>query len=201
MSVPFIPRAPMPPTKLFKAMSGERFMYILYFQEPGKAERELEADARRSMRMILYSASGSLPADHKWNFELPKSAGFLTGMTDPPRLPAWLGEDDLSVYATEFARTGFRGGLNWYRNFDRNWELTAPWQGAKVTIPSYFVGGLQDLVVTGPGGTGEGPLVKALPGFVSDLRGKALIPGAGHWNQQEKPAETNAALLGFLKQL
>ncbi len=201
MSVPFVPRTPMAPTKLFEAMAGDRFMYILYFQEPGKAERELEADARRSLRTILYSGSGSVPADHAWNFQLPKSAGFLTGMTDPEHLPAWLSEEDLSVYAGEFGRTGFRGGLNWYRNFDRNWELMAPWQGAKVTVPSFFIGGLRDMVVTGPGGSGEGPMVKALPSFVSDLRGKVLIPGAGHWNQQEAPAETNAALLDFLKQL
>jgi pimeloyl-ACP methyl ester carboxylesterase len=201
MSVPFVPRAPMPPTRLMKVMAGERFMYILYFQEPGKAEAELEADTERSLRMILYSASGSVPSDHAWNFELPKNAGFLTGMTDPPELPAWLTPDDLSVYADEFARTGFRGGLNWYRNFDRNWELTAAWQDAKVTIPSAFVGGLRDMVVTGPGGTEEGPMVKALPSYVTDLRSKTLIAGAGHWNQQEKPAETNAALLEFLKQL
>ena len=200
MSVPALPRLPMSPLALMKAAAGERFMYILYFQEPGKAERELEADARRTMRMMLYSASGSLPADHKWNFELPKTAGFLTGMVDPPKLPDWLSEADLDYYASEFTRTGFRGGLNWYRNFDRNWELMAPWQGAKVTIPALFVGGLRDMVVTG-GGEGEGPMVKAMTGFVTDLRGKVLIPGAGHWNQQEAPAETNAALLDFLKQI
>lgn len=201
MSVPFVPRAPMPPTKLMKAMAGERFLYILYFQEPGKAERELDADARRTMRMMLYSASGSLPPDHAWNFDLPKTAGFLTGMVEPKTLPAWLTEADLDVYATEFGRTGFRGGLNWYRNFDRNWELSAPWQNAKVRIPALFVGGRKDLVVTGPGGTGESPMVKALPAFVPDLRGKVLIPGAGHWNQQEAPAETNAALVEFLTKL
>jgi pimeloyl-ACP methyl ester carboxylesterase len=200
MSVPALPRMPMPPITLMKAAAGDRFLYILYFQEPGKAERELDADARRTLRMMLYSASGSLPPDHQWNFELPKTAGFLTGMVDPAQLPAWLSEHDLTVYADELARTGFRGGLNWYRNFDRNWELTAPWQGATIAVPALFIGGLKDMVVTGPGGEGEGPMVKAMTGFVTDLRDKVLIPGAGHWNQQEKPAETNAALLVFLKQ-
>lgn len=201
MSVPFLPRAPMPPTKLMKAMAGERFLYVLYFQEPGKAERELEADPRRTLRMMLYSASGSLPPEHRWNFDLPKTAGFLTGMVEPERLPAWLSEEDLAYYAGEFARTGFRGGLHWYRNFDRNWELMAPWQNAKVRVPALFVGGLRDLVVTGPEGKEESPMVKMMPAFVPDLRAKVLIPGAGHWNQQEAPAETNAALLDFLGKL
>lgn len=201
MSVPFTPRPPAPTTRLLKAIAGDRFMYMLYFQEPGKAERELDADPRRTLRMLLYSASGSVPADHAWNFDLPKTADFLTGMVDPERLPAWLSEEDLAVYASEFARTGFRGGLNWYRNLDRNWELGAPWHGAKVLVPAAFIGGLRDVVVTGPGGAGEGRMVKAMPTFVPDLRAKVLLPGVGHWNQQEAPAETNAALLAFLKGL
>ena len=201
MSVPFTPRPPAPTTRLLKAIAGDRFMYMLYFQEPGKAERELEADPRRTLRMLLYSASGSVPEDRAWKFDLPKTAGFLDAMVDPDRLPAWLSEADLSVYTGEFARTGFRGGLNWYRNLDRNWELGAPWHGAKVRVPAAFIGGLRDVVVTGPGGTGEGRMVKAMPTFVPDLRAKVLLPGVGHWNQQEAPDETNAALLGFLKGL
>jgi epoxide hydrolase A/B len=198
MSVPYLPRGPMPPTQLFKAAAGDRFMYVLYFQEPGKAERELDADPRRTLRMLLYSASGSPPRGQGWRMDVPKTGRFLDGMSDPERLPDWLSEADLDFYAAEFARRGFRGGLNWYRNFDRNWELMAPWAGAKVTVPSFFVGGLRDGVVTGPGGEGEGPLVKMLPAFCTDLRGKVLIPGAGHWNQQEAPEETTRALLDFL---
>ncbi len=197
MSVPFFPRLPMSPLTMFKAAAGENFMYILYFQEPGKAERELEADPKRTMRMLLYSASGSMPRE-KWRRNVPKTAGFLDAMNEPEKLPAWLSEADLDFYAGEFARAGFRGGLNWYRNFDRNWELLAPWADAKVTIPSYFVGGLKDAVVTGPEGTGPGPGVQMLPTFCTDLRGTALLPDAGHWNQQEDPRGTNRALLEFL---
>jgi pimeloyl-ACP methyl ester carboxylesterase len=123
---------------------------------------------------------------------------FTDAMVDPEKLPGWLSEADLEVYVAEFERTGFRGGLNWYRNFDRNWELLAPFADAKVRVPALFVGGLRDLVVTGPGGKGESPAVAMLGIFCEDLRGKVLIEGAGHWNQQEKPEETNAALLGFL---
>jgi pimeloyl-ACP methyl ester carboxylesterase len=200
MSVPFFPRLPMSPLTMFKAAAGDNFMYILYFQEPGKAERELEADPKRTMRMLLYSASGSMPREN-WRRNVPKTAGFLDAMNEPEKLPAWLNEADLDFYAGEFARAGFRGGLNWYRNFDRNWELLAPWADAKVTIPSYFVGGLKDAVVTGPDGTGPGPGVQMLPMFCSDLRGTALLPDAGHWNQQEDPGGTNRALLEFLRGL
>jgi epoxide hydrolase A/B len=200
MSVPFFPRLPMSPLTMFKAAAGENFMYILYFQEPGKAERELEADPKRTMRMLLYSASGSMPRE-KWRREVPKTAGFLDAMNEPEKLPAWLSESDLEFYAGEFARAGFRGGLNWYRNFERNWELLAPWADAKVTIPAYFIGGLKDAVVTGPEGSGPGPGVQMLPMFCSDLRGTALLPDAGHWNQQEDPRGTNRALLEFLSGL
>jgi pimeloyl-ACP methyl ester carboxylesterase len=199
MSVPFLPRMPVRPLAMLKAMAGDRFLYILYFQEPGKAEAELDLRAREMMRGMLYTASGSIdPSQFRKMVELPKTAGFLDGLVQPEKLPAWLGEDDLEVYVAEFERTGFRGGLNWYRNFDRNWELLAPFADRRITVPALFVGGLRDAVVTGPEFAGEGPAVKMLGSFCDDLRGKVLIEGAGHWNQQEAPEATNAALLGFL---
>lgn len=198
MSVPFLPRFPMKPTQLMKAMAGERFMYILYFQEPGVAEAELDPHAREMMRKMLYTASGSLAAGESWKFDLPKRAKFMDGMIDPATLPAWLTEADLDHYASEFERTGFRGGLNWYRNFDRNWELLAPFADLRVRVPALFIGGLRDPVVMGPDLTTESPTVGLMPSYCDDFRGKVLIEGAGHWNQQEKPEETNAALLAFL---
>jgi pimeloyl-ACP methyl ester carboxylesterase len=200
MSVPFTQRLPMKPLEMMKMMAGDRFFYVLYFQEPGKAERELDPQARLLMRKMLYSISGDAKGEDAYTGDLPKSAKFMDGMVDPEKLPAWLSEDDLDVYVGEFERTGFRGGLNWYRNFDRNWELLAPWQGAKIPVPALFIGGLADPVVT-MGGEGEGPAVAALGTSCADLRGKTLIEGAGHWNQQERPDETNAALLAFLAEL
>jgi pimeloyl-ACP methyl ester carboxylesterase len=199
MSVPFLPRLPIRPLAMMKAMAGERFFYILYFQEPGKAEAELDPRARETMRGMLYTASGSIePAKLRRAAELPKSAKFLDAMTQPEKLPDWLREEDLEVYVAEFERTGFRGGLNWYRNFDRNWELLAPFADRRITVPALFVGGLRDAVVTGPELAGEGPAVKMLGSFCDDLRAKVLIEGAGHWNQQEAPEQTNTALLEFL---
>jgi pimeloyl-ACP methyl ester carboxylesterase len=199
MSVPFLPRLPVRPTAMMKAMAGDRFLYVLYFQEPGRAEAELDPRAHEMMRGILFTVSGSAdPAHLRKMMELPKSARFLDGMAQPETLPDWLSEEDLAVYVDEFERTGFRGGLNWYRNFDRNWELLAPFADLRITVPALFVGGLRDAVVSGPELAGESPGVKMLPSFCDDLRGKVLIEGAGHWNQQEAPAETNAALLEFL---
>ena len=202
MSVPFLPRLPVKPTAMMKAMAGDRFLYILYFQEPGKAEAELDSRAREMMRGMLFTVSGDVDlAQFKKMMELPKTAGFLDGLTQPEKLPAWLTEEDFEVYASTFERTGFRGGLNWYRNFDRNWELLAAFADRRITVPALFIGGLRDAVVTGPELAGESPAVQMLGSFCDDLRGKVLIEGAGHWNQQEAPEATNAALLEFLASL
>jgi pimeloyl-ACP methyl ester carboxylesterase len=199
MSVPFLPRVPVKPTAMMKALAGDRFLYILYFQEPGKAEAELDPRAREMMRGMLFTASGSIDASRfRKLVDLPKAAKFLDAMVQPETLPAWLREEDLEVYVAEFERTGFRGGLNWYRNFDRNWELLAPFADLRIKVPALFVGGLRDAVVTGPEFAGESPTVQMLGSFCDDLRGKVLLEGVGHWNQQEAPEQTNAALLGFL---
>jgi pimeloyl-ACP methyl ester carboxylesterase len=111
-------------------------------------------------------------------------------------LPDWLSETDLAFFVDTFRRTGFRGGLNWYRNIDRNWELTAPWQDAQIHQPSLFIAGAQDSVITGLiGAKRVADLERVLP----NLKGKLIIDGAGHWIQQERPEEVNAALVAFLK--
>ena len=130
--------------------------YQLYFQAPGVAEAELERDPRETIRRLLYSGSGDVPrkSDNTLGDQapgmVPRTGGFLTRTIDPPTLPTWLTEADIDVFAGEFARTGFRGGLNWYRNIDRNWELLAPFAGAKVTVPALYIAGDRDLVVQFP---------------------------------------------------
>ena len=113
-------------------------------------------------------------------------------------LPQWLTESDIDFYAGEFAGTGFRGGLNWYRNIDRNWELLAPFAGARVTVPALFIAGDQDLVIRFPG---MNQLIANLTMFVPQLRGTMMLPGCGHWTQQECPAEVNDAIIRFLRDL
>ncbi len=120
MSVPFSQRGPMPPTQLFKQIFRDRFFYILYFQEPGVAEAELEADVRTFLRLFMHNASADGPQESLMPNK-KRDAKFLDGMEDPDELPSWLTSDDLDFYVGEFERTGLRGGLNRYRNMDRDW--------------------------------------------------------------------------------
>jgi pimeloyl-ACP methyl ester carboxylesterase len=123
--------------------------------------------------------------------------GFSALWPAPETLPAWLTEEDVQTYAREFAETGLRGPLNWYRNIDRSWALTAPWAGARITPPALFLGGDRDPVVAWFGDQLDAVLGLAL----ADLRESRLLAGAGHWLQQERPAEVNAALLDFASKL
>jgi pimeloyl-ACP methyl ester carboxylesterase len=178
--------------------------YQLYFQEPGVAEAELERDPRDTIRRLAWWGSGAprsapiVPGAGGDIAMVPRAGGFLSGRAAPATLPAWISESDIDVYAGEFARTGFRGGLNWYRNIDRNWELLAPWSGAKVSVPALYVTGDRDLVLAF---RGMDQLLPALKQFVPDLRQTLVLPGCGHWTQQERPAEVNTAMLRFLEQL
>jgi len=126
-----------------------------------------------------------------------RAGGFL-GSVEAPPLPPWLTETDIDYFAGEFARTGFRGGLNWYRNIDRNWELLAPYAGALVTVPALYVAGDRDLVVAF---RGMNRLIRNLKKFVPALRQTIMLSGCGHWTQQERPREVNAAMVEFLKGL
>jgi pimeloyl-ACP methyl ester carboxylesterase len=181
--------------------TADAVFYQLYFQEPGVAEAELEADPRDSIRRVLHWGSGEArdpaagPVDPADIGMVPRGGGLVRGRPAPPGLAAWLTEADLDLYAGEFARTGFRGGLNWYRNIDRNWELLAPWAGARVTVPALYVAGDRDLVLAF---RGMDQLLPALPKLVPGLRRTLILPGCGHWTQQERPGEVNAALLEFL---
>jgi len=165
---------------------------------------ELDRDPRAAIRSILVGASGDGvgAAERKIGGGgvgmVPRAGGFLSGRPGPATLPAWLGESDVDFYAGEFARAGFRGGLNWYRNIDRNWELLAPWAGGVVTVPALYVAGDRDLVLAF---RGMDQLVPALTKFAPLLRRTIILPGCGHWTQQERRAEVNAAMLEFLGSL
>ncbi|PSJ60493.1 alpha/beta fold hydrolase [Kumtagia ephedrae] len=197
LSVPFRPRANARPTSLMPRTADSQF-YQLYFQEPGVAEAELERDPRATVRTMLYAVSGEGTGAGAGISMVPRSAGILQGVEAPAMLPHWLGESDIDVYAGEFERTGFAGGLNWYRNIDRNWELMAPFAGARVNVPALYMAGDRDLVVAFPG---MDRLLANLKLFVPQLRETLMLPGCGHWTQQERPDEVNAAIIGFLRSL
>jgi len=193
LSVPYMPRAPMPPIQLMKLRFADNFFYILYFQEPGLAEAELEADVRRSMRLLLHNISGDAPHD-LWLAQKPKDAGLLDGMGEPEQLPSWLTEADLDYFTGEFERTGFRGGLNRYRNMDRDWEELPQLADAKVQQPALFIAGDRDGVLTFTS-------IDAMKANVPNLRRALMLSGCGHWTQQERPADVSAALIEFLREL
>ncbi|MDE3094975.1 MAG: alpha/beta hydrolase [Chloroflexota bacterium] len=194
LSVPYMGRGPLPPLQMMRQVFANQFFYIIYFQTPGVAEAELEADVRRSLRLFLYTASGDLEETDGNFWQKPPDAKFLDGLPEPKRLPPWLTEADLDYFAAEFERTGFRGPLNWYRNFDRNWELTPQLAGAKVGQPALFVAGEKDGVM-------RFTSVEPMKQLVPDMRKLVMLPGCGHWTQQERPAEVNAELIAFLKGL
>jgi len=192
LSVPFRPRGSRQPTSVMP-QTGDAVFYQLYFQAPGVAEAELGRDVRRTLRMLLRTPTKEV---NPLATMVPRDGGWLSRMPEPASLPEWLTEADLAFYAGEFARTGFSGGLNWYRNIDRNWELLAPWARAQVQVPALYVAGERDLVLAFPGAK---EMVENLKTFVPQLRRTIILPGCGHWTQQERPREVNAAMIEFLK--
>jgi pimeloyl-ACP methyl ester carboxylesterase len=194
MSVLFSGRPPAPPVKMLRE-AGQTNFYWVYFQTPGVAEAEFERDVAFTMRKILATGPGS-DEQQRITLTLAPGKGFLGGPAAPERLPAWLSQADLDVFVGEYTRTGYRGGLNWYRNMDRNWEITAPWQDAVIAQPSLFIAGTRDGVITGAMGKWA---LERMPSLLPGLKDSILLDGAGHWVQQERADEVNAALVKFLK--
>ena len=207
LSVPFRPRGPVRPSSVMRETADSIF-YQLYFQQPGVAEADLEQDVRASIRSVLLSIAGEAPPNPDGgpiadDFSMIPRDGGLRGRIirdslNAAPLPRWITDADIDFYASEFSRAGFRGGLNWYRNIDRNWELMAPFAGARVTIPALYVAGERDLVLGFPGAA---DFLASLPKFVPQLRQTIILPGCGHWTQQERPNEVNQAMIGFLRSL
>jgi len=197
LSVPYLPRGPMKPSVTWRLLEGDdQTFYQHYFQEPGKAEAEFEANVRISMKKMLYGASGDAPLGGRFEHLFPRNRRPLEMIPEPASLPAWLTEADLEVFVTEFQRSGLRGGLNWYRNIDLNWAMTPFLEGAKLRQPSMFATGEHDVVLRMVPAASE-----LIDWGMPACRSKTFLPGAGHWIQQERPAEINRLLLEFLASL
>ncbi|HEX7993827.1 MAG TPA: alpha/beta hydrolase, partial [Streptosporangiaceae bacterium] len=196
LSVPYTPRGSTPPVSALRALFGDGF-YICYFQQPGVADAELSSDTRATLRRVL-SSSASGDATAGGAPVIPSGQGFLDICREPGVLPAWLTEADIDVYAAQFADSGFTRPLNWYRAMDLTWELTAAWKHAPVTVPAAYLAGDRDVAVSFLGGPAVLDQLKAVaPG----LRLGRILPGCGHWTQQERPDDVNAAMLSFLAAL
>jgi len=195
MSVPHRRRGPRPPLETLRR-GGKSDYYYFYFQEPA-AEAEFSRDPRYTIARILYIGAGDTAREDRMSLYVDRAQGFLGGSrTQVPALP-WLSEADLDVFAEAYRGSGFRGGLNWYRNIDRNWELAAPLDGATIAQPALFIAGNIDAIITGSLGRYA---LEELENVAPNLEGKILIEGAGHWVQQERPDEVNAALISFARE-
>jgi pimeloyl-ACP methyl ester carboxylesterase len=194
LSVPYASPSPTRPTDAFRRLGGDEEFYISYFQEPGRAEAEIEEDVRGWLRGFYITASGDAPPSTDGTMATVRPGGKLKDrFAQPEELPGWLTEDDLDFYVGEFERTGFTGPLNRYRCVDLDWRDLAVFTRRPITVPSLFMGGELD----GPTIWGAGAIARfgeTLP----DLRGSHILPGSGHWVQQERPREVNKLLLEFL---
>ena len=194
LSMPPLPRPRTPPTEAFRRIFGENFFYMLYFQQAGVADAELAADPHRSMRRMLGGMRA--PQDESTALRMldPGKQGFIDRLPEPDLLPDWLSAAELDHYVAEFSRTGFTGALNWYRNYERNWDIMAHPAAETISAPALFVGGTDDPVLSFT------RIDRAREVAVGPYR-QVLLDGAGHWIQQERPDEINNELLTLLSGL
>ncbi|MGE0598029.1 MAG: alpha/beta fold hydrolase [Dehalococcoidia bacterium] len=191
LSVPHAKRSSRPPLELMREVVGPGFIhYVDYFQEPGRVELEFEADVRASLLGFMWSICGDAPREERFK-PILTNGRFLDSIVVPPDLPKWLTAEDLEVYTTEFRRTGFRGGLNWYRNMTRNWEESAN-LGDVVQQPAFFVTGSRD-PARNP--TAMAHLLEVAPNLLI----AEVLEDCGHWTQQERPERVSELLTEFVQ--
>jgi pimeloyl-ACP methyl ester carboxylesterase len=202
LSVPYYALPPAPLSHIFKAMYTDqgKFFYMAYFQNQGVAEAEFEADVRGSLRKLYYAASAD--ADGRWgNNHKPADEPMLQGLIDPQPFPSWLSEQDIDYYVAEFERSGFRGPINRYRNFERDWAMMSKVEDRMVHQPSLFIAGAEDMVLKMFGDGNVDTLIANMRAVLGDLRGAHIIPDAGHWVQQEAPEATTGRIIDWLATL
>jgi len=192
LSVPYVPRRRIPQTLWEQETYPGKIFYQAVLRSP-QAEERLQADVRTSLLRGLYTLSGDAAPEERF---LPARDPSTLGAAAPAKRPDWITEEDVDFLAGEFKRAGFRGGLNYYRNMDRNWAMTPFLDGAKILQPTVFIAGEKDPVLEFLASEFE-----ALESNVPHLKGKRVIAGAGHWIQQERPEEVNRLLMEFLRGL
>ena len=197
LSVPYAPRGGPRPSEVFAQIGGEEEFYVSYFQEPGRAEAEIEPDVRGWLAGFYAALSAdTMPPAGAPDPHFVSRGGTLRDRFPAGRLPAWLSEDDLDIYAAEFERTGLSGALGRYRNMDRDWEDLADFDGSPITQPSLFIGGALDASTTW-----MADAIEAYPATLPGLASSHILDGCGHWIQQERHEEVNEILTGWLASL
>lgn len=195
LNFPPAPRGKRPPTQALRKMVGDSFLYMLYFQQPGVADAELDGDPARALRRILsFELSSLVDPDTAARMIAPGPMGFIDRLPEPSALPSWLSAEEFDYYAMEFARTRFTGALNWYRNFDRNWEILANPAAATIAVPALCIFGSNDPT---QGFTPRDRAAEVVTGPYHEI----TLDGAGHWLQEERPDEVSAELVKFFAEL
>ncbi|RVW02542.1 alpha/beta fold hydrolase [Rhodococcus spongiicola] len=197
LSVPRMPRMPIRPSIGFRYLASQHFVHLHYFQEHGPADRELGDDPKASLAKIFYALSGANRYLDCWDYP-SEGNGYLDVLPESPALPwSWLSEDEFDYYVQEYARTGFTGGLNWYRAEDYVWDQNEDQHDRPITVPTTFIAGSKDPVLEM---LGDKPL-EAMSALVPGLTSTHIIPGVGHFVQMEAAEQVNSAMLEFLAEL
>jgi pimeloyl-ACP methyl ester carboxylesterase len=195
LNFPPAPRGKLPPTQAFRKMVGDSFLYMLYFQQSGVADVELDQNPARALLRILSFDLPSLAApDVALRMIAPGPMGFIDRLPEPGSPPDWLSADEFDYYTAEFTRTGFTGALNWYRNFDRNWDILADPAAATIDVPTLCIVGTGDPT---QGFTPRDRVAEVVTGSYREV----ILDGAGHWLQEEVSDEVSDELLKFLAAL
>ena len=200
IGVPIMGQPPVPPTQIFPQTEDALF-YTLYFQDEGVAEKEFEADIHRTLLKIYYAASGEagprIEGDGTPNpfGMVSRENGLLSSLPMPERGLPWLSGEDLDVFVSDYAQSGFRGGLNLYRNLDRNWALQAAFTGLKVEVPALFMIGTRDTGLSMPG---MRQMIEAQNDIAPQLREPIFLEACGHWAPQEQSTRVSEVLVRFL---
>ncbi len=201
LSVPRTRRLPVTPSVGFNYLASQHFTHLEYFQEPGVAESELEAQPKTFLATLFHALSGANRYLDCWDHPAhvgDKRNGYLDVLPSPPPLPwNWLSEQDLDYYAAEFTRTGFTGGLNWYRAEDLVWSQNEHLHDRPIGVPVTFIAGSADPVLEM---LGRDPMT-AMADLVPGLRSVLIVEGAGHFVQMERPDAVNTAMIEFLGSL
>jgi pimeloyl-ACP methyl ester carboxylesterase len=203
VGVPMMGQPPIPPTKIFP-QTDEALLYTLYFQTPGMAEAEFERDVATTLRKLLYGASGDAGPRQEGDGTpnpfgmVSRRDGLLAPLPNPSVLPAWLSDADLQTFIAAFSESGFRGGLNYYRNLDRNWQLQASLSDKTVDVPALYMVGERDVGLAIPG---MREMIAAQSALVPQLREPIFLPMCGHWAPQERPDQVSAAIIEFARGL
>jgi pimeloyl-ACP methyl ester carboxylesterase len=192
IAVPHIPRGATRGLDHWRK-AGRHDFYQLYFQEPGRGEKDIESDLKAFLKGIFWSLSGGIDDAHRWTAFIPEQ-GFRASLCQPEEPLGWIDDHEMDTYLSSLTRNGLRGPLNWYRNIDFNWELHAAFQGLKIMQPALFIAGSRDPLLNW-----LRPSIERLSQTVPNLQDTIILPDTGHWTQQENPAAVNDALLKFLE--